>query len=255
MAKKKTKKKGWGFSSSSQSLNECLKQFDKYIVNQQWLKAKQKLEELEQRFPPNKEIFKCWLTLADEQGDQKTYQQKAEEFTLKCPDEADAYLAFIGACIENTYPLLALQTLETFCAKFPHDPNISEANKTRTEIKTFIPELLKDFDLPEERALELGTLNEKGRFLVEMGQSNQARQLFEDLLQLAPNLSPALNNLSLILCSQGELREAIALAMKKKTPEVAHSWLGIWKQIGDEDDSNLDYWCNRLEGKSSWFFK
>lgn len=123
-------------------------------------------------------------------------------------------LAFIGACIQNTYPLLALQTLETFCAKFPHDPNISEANKTRTEIETSVPKLLQDFDLPEERALELGTLNEKGRFLVEIGQSNQARQLFEDLLQLAPNLSPALNNLSLILCSQGELREAIALAQK-----------------------------------------
>ncbi len=45
----------------------------------------------------------------------------------------------------------------------------------------------------------------------------------------------------------------IELAVKKKTPEAALSWLNMWKQLADEDDPNLDYWCNRLEKKSSWF--
>jgi tetratricopeptide (TPR) repeat protein len=39
----------------------------------------------------------------------------------------------------------------------------------------------------------------------------------------------------------------IELCMKKKMPESAKSWLSIWQQIGDEDDSNLQYWCNRLD--------
>jgi hypothetical protein len=43
--------------------------------------------------------------------------------------------------------------------------------------------------------------------------------------------------------------------MKKKTPETANSWLGIWKEIGDEDDPSLEYWCNRLQKKSSWLIK
>ena len=47
----------------------------------------------------------------------------------------------------------------------------------------------------------------------------------------------------------------IELSVKKKTPEAALSWLNMWKQLADEDDPNLDYWCNRLEKKSSWFLK
>jgi tetratricopeptide (TPR) repeat protein len=45
----------------------------------------------------------------------------------------------------------------------------------------------------------------------------------------------------------------IQLAEKQKNREGALSWLNMWKQLGDEDDSNLDYWCDRLENKSSWF--
>ena len=44
----------------------------------------------------------------------------------------------------------------------------------------------------------------------------------------------------------------IQLADKQKNREAALSWLNMWKQLADEDDRNLDYWCNRLEKKSSW---
>ena len=47
----------------------------------------------------------------------------------------------------------------------------------------------------------------------------------------------------------------IQLAVKKKTPEAALSWLNMWKQLADEDDPDLDYWCNRLEKKSFRFWQ
>ena len=149
MSKKKTKKKSWGFSTSSQSLDKYLKQVEQYIFDKQWSKAKKLLEDLEQRFSYDKEIFLWWLTLAYEQSDWTTYQKKAEEFILKHPDEPDAYLALSSGCLNNLYPLLALQTFQDFCAKFPNHPRISEAHETIKDIESSLPELLKDYSLNE----------------------------------------------------------------------------------------------------------
>ena len=46
MAKKKTKKLAWGFSSDSQNIDKYLQKFDRYILKKQWLKAEKILEEL-----------------------------------------------------------------------------------------------------------------------------------------------------------------------------------------------------------------
>ena len=190
MAKKKTKKLAWGFSSDSQNLDKYLQKFDRYILKKQWLKAEKILEELEQRFPSKKEVFECWLTLAYEKGDWQTYQQKATEYSLKHPDEPDAYLTLSSICMQNTYPLLALEALQTFCEKFPNHPEIAEANKKIETIQTIVPELLQDYDLEEQKALDIARLNERGRFLLESHQDTEASKIFTDLMNLAPKFPP-----------------------------------------------------------------
>ena len=82
MAQKKTRSKAWGFGSDSQTLNKCLKEFDGYIVKNQWSKAQKTVEELEQRFSSKKQVLECWLTLAYAKGDWKSYQQKATEYVF-----------------------------------------------------------------------------------------------------------------------------------------------------------------------------
>jgi hypothetical protein len=164
MAKKKTKKLAWGFSSDSQNiLDKYLPKFEKYIRKKQWLKAEKILEELEQRFPSKKEVFECWLTLAYEKGDWHTYQQKATEYSLKHPDEPDVYLTLSAICLQNSYPLLALEALQTFAEKFPNHREIAEANQKIKTIQTIVPELLQDYDLEEQKALDIAILNERGR--------------------------------------------------------------------------------------------
>ena len=212
MAQKKTRKKAWGFGSDSQTLNKCLKEFDSYIIKKQWLKAQKTLEQLEQRFPSKKEVLECWLTLAYAKGNWTTYQQKGTEYTLKHPDEPDAYLTLSSVCLKNTYPLLALEALQNFCDKFPHHPEISEARETIDKIQTMVPELLKDYAREGQQVLEIGILSERGRFLFESNQYTEASKIFEELIKLAPNFPPALNNLSLIRCFEGDLTAAIALA-------------------------------------------
>ncbi|MDJ0650541.1 MAG: tetratricopeptide repeat protein [Xenococcaceae cyanobacterium MO_188.B19] len=214
MAKRKARKKAWGFGSDSQTLNKCLQEFDKYIVKNKWSKAQKIVEELEQRFSSKKEVLECWLTLAYAQNDWTTYQQKATEYTLKHPDEPDAYLTLSSVCLKNTYPLLALEALEKFCQKFPNHAKIPEAKQTIEEIQAIVPELLKDYDLEGQQALEVGRLSEQGRFLFESNQYTDASKILKELISLAPKFPPAFNNLSLIRCFEGDLTEAIALAQQ-----------------------------------------
>ncbi len=212
MAQKKTRKKAWGFGSDSQTLDKCLKEFERYIVKKQWSKAQKTVEQLEKRFSSKKQVLECWLTLAYAKGDWKTYQQKATEYIFKHPDEPDAYLTLSSVCLKNTYPLLALEALQNFCKKFPNHPEIPEANQKIETIQTIVPELLKDYGLEGQQALEIGTLSERGRFLFESNQYPEASKILEQLIDLAPKFPPALNNLSLIRCFEGDLTEAIALA-------------------------------------------
>ena len=167
MARKKTRKKAWGFSSDPQTLDKYLREFERYIIKKQWSKAQKTLEQLDQRFSSKKQVLECWLNLAYEKGDWKTYQQKATEYSLKHPDEPDAYLTLSSVCLKNTYPLLALEALQTFCEKFPTHPEIIDANEKIETIQKMVPELLKDYEIEGQETLEIATLSERGRFLFE----------------------------------------------------------------------------------------
>ena len=150
--------------------------------------------------------------MAYAKGDWKTYQQKATEYSLKHPDEPDAYLNLSSVCLKNTYPLLAIEAWQNFCEKFPNHPKIPEAKQNIEKIQTLVPELLKNYELEGQQALEIGTLNERGRFLFESNEYTEASKILADLINLAPQFPPAFNNLSLIRCFQGDLTGAIALA-------------------------------------------
>ncbi len=174
--------------------------------------------------------------MAYAKADWTTYQQKATEYTLKYPDEPDVYLTLASVCLQNTYPLLALEALQNFCEKFPDHPEIPEARQNIEKIQTMVPELLKDYGLEGQQAIEIGILSERGRFLFESNQYTEASKILEELIDLAPKFPPAFNNLSLIRCFEGDLRAAISLA---------RNYLDN-KELADEDDPDLDYWCNRL---------
>jgi predicted Zn-dependent protease len=276
MTKKNIKSRGWGFSSSpsssSISLNEYLKQIDKYIDKKQWSNAKKKLEKLEQHFPENKKVLQYWLTLTSEKGDWNTHQQKAEEFTLKYPDDPDGYLFLSNVLMKNTYPLLALQTLQDFCNKFPDHPHINDFRKDSADIESILPSLLKDLKLQGEEALKIGRLMERSKFLVDSGKLDESRGILENLIKLAPNFCPAFNNLSQILCSEGNLTEAIDLAQKvlEQDPdnfqalgnlvryyvlsgktESAKEKLEKLKALKN-DDEIVDIWLKKAEALS-WF--
>jgi tetratricopeptide (TPR) repeat protein len=268
MPKKKIKKQAWGFVSSNQSPDNYLQEVNKYIVKKQWSNAKKRLEEIEQRFPCNKDIFYCWLTLASEQNNWMIYQKKAQEFISKYPNEADVYLALSTVCLKNTYPILALQVLQDFCDKFPNHSEISEAKETIKEIKITVPQLLQDYKLEKEKVLEIGKLAEQGRFLFEIGEYDQAKNFFQDLITLAPTFLPALNNQSIILSREGKLTEAIALAQKVLEQEqnnfqalgnLVHFYVLLGetelaethlKKLMTSDNNILDIWLKKAEALS-----
>ena len=117
-----------------------------------------------------------------------------------------------SVCLKNTYPLLALEALQSFCEKFPTHSKFSEAKEQIETIETMVPDLLKDYGIEGEQTLEIATLSERGRFVFESNQYDEASKIFEDLIDLAPKFPPALNNLSLIRCFTGDLAGAIVLA-------------------------------------------
>ncbi len=223
MARKKSQKnnrnkKGWGFGAKSQSIETYLQKFARHIGKEEWSKARDLIEIIEEHFPTSPERFQSWLVLAKERRDWVLYQQKAIEYTQNYPDKPQAYLTLSLGCKQNDHLISAIDALQTFCQKFPEHHEFSNAQQEISELKIIATEVLEHHlennQLTEEELFERVKLNEQGRFWMDSHEYEKAIFTFQELINMAVDFAPAYNNLSLVYSLQGKLSEAIALQKK-----------------------------------------
>ncbi len=63
MAKRKARKKAWGFGSDSQTLNKCLQEFDKYIVKKKVVKGTKNSRRIRAAFFIQERSFRMLVNL------------------------------------------------------------------------------------------------------------------------------------------------------------------------------------------------
>lgn len=213
MAKKKRRRtrKAVGFGASPTQTE--LSQVAIALQNENWVEARDLLEELARRYPKKGDILAELVNVCYELKDFPAYQEACERLLKVTPDDADANFGLAGAYFLNSRPMLALQTFRRCLECWPEHERVPDARKAVAKLEAAFKDLLSDMGLANEKtAVEVAALHE--RVQIEMGRGNYrtARAAVESLLTQLPNFVPALNNLSMIDGFEGKSDRAIAIA-------------------------------------------
>src|SRR5439155_6217757 len=104
------------------------------------------------------------------------YQRICEQLVRLWPDDPDVTLGLAGAYLSNLYPLLALRTFGRFLERWPGHGRADEVRATVSDLEAKLPDLLGDIGLTGDDAVEIATLHEEGRALLEAGRFAAARR-------------------------------------------------------------------------------
>ena len=183
--------------------------------------ARDKLEALNKQFPHHPDILTPLLDVLLDLKDMAAYQEIAEQLVELAPDDPDLRLNLAGSYATNLRPVSALHAFRQFVAAYPNHPRANEVRQSAAELEAHLPEILADVQLTGANAQTAALLHERSLALLERGEHKRARRVIEELLALAPDLIPALNNLSNLLFVEGDLARAAATAQRvlEREPE------------------------------------
>ncbi len=208
-----------------------LRRAEKRIIEENWVGACEILLPLTQQFPQNKKVWEFLSEASFETGQTQLYQKACMGLLAASPNNDDAAYALGGAYFKNQHPMLAMQT---FRRALELNPNHDFAPQVRDLVKSLEPvvqDLLDDFEMSNDEALEITTLHELGQAYLEQGDFAIARATEEEVLQRYPGFSAAYNNLSLIAWLQEDPETAIstAQAVLETEPDNTHALANLVK--------------------------
>jgi tetratricopeptide (TPR) repeat protein len=206
-------------------LENALSEIDKLTEHKRWVEARERLRELDRRYPDNSEILSELLNVAYELHDMRTYLDACERLLKLDPTNADLTLALAGAYLGNLRLASALATFRHFLQQFPQHEHAAEARQEMTELEARMSDLLRDLGVSGESGLEIAMLHERVLGLLDQGKYRQARETADELLKRYPDFPPALNNIAQAYCAEGNLAQAIATTERvlTKHPDNFHA--------------------------------
>jgi tetratricopeptide (TPR) repeat protein len=178
----------------------------------QWRQARDVLESLDEQYPDRAEVLSALATLYNMTQDLPHYQLACSRLSQVKPDEPDMTLMLAGAYVENSRPILAIQTFERFIERWPHHHRAGDVRKALVDLEEIKNNIIAEVGLSEAESLNIAALHETAQSCLEQGQFAQGRQALEELLRIRPDSIPDLNNLSLIYFFESDLEHAIATA-------------------------------------------
>ena len=187
-----------------------LVEVDELTKGKRWIEARDRLEELDRRFPNTAAILGELLNVAYELHDLRTYLDACERLLKLNPNDADLTLALAGAYMGNVRPASALATFRRFLQQFPQHKRAPEARQEVTDLAAKMNEILRDLGIAGEAGLEIAMLHERTLGLLEQGKYRQVRETAEQLLKRHPDFPPAYNNIAQSYFVEGNLALAIA---------------------------------------------
>ncbi len=155
--------------ASRRHLETVLAQVDELIERKRWVEARERLRELDRRYPNNSEVLSELLTVAYELRDLRTYLDACERLLQLDPHDADLTLALAGAYLGNLRPASALATFRRFLQQFPHHERAAETRQEVTELEAHMSDLLRDLGVSGESGLEIALLHERVLGLLDQG--------------------------------------------------------------------------------------
>lgn len=215
----------FNFSNSPRDLREGLERADLSLSNQNPTEALRELLPLNEKYPHNQDILGLLaFTYQDLQNDSGYLYTMLQLEQLNSNNEnykisvADAYL-------QNGFPALALQKCRKIITRWPNNTHASEIHSIIQKLELIISDSSSKLGFSLEPGLDFFSKHEEIQVLMSQGNFKRAKQLAQELIELRPEFSPALNNLSKISWLEGNLIDAIELSKKVLTylPENVHA--------------------------------
>jgi tetratricopeptide (TPR) repeat protein len=213
-------------------LAERLRRIDQLMFSKPLAAARNQLEELDRRYPRQPDILHRLTNVYHDLKDYAAFQAVCERLVAVKPSAAFTQM-LAGAYLLNTMPILALRTFQHFLDRWPDHPRAGEAREMVARLQADVDQLLAGLQLTGPDALELATLHEQVRSLLEQGRYREARQKAEELLRHRPNFLAALNNISQTYFAEGLLEQAIATARRTLAtdPQNVHALSNLTRYL------------------------
>lgn len=193
--------------------------------DKEWPEAWTLLHDLNRRYPRQPEVLYALAQVCLELPDMPGYERACRDLVEVAPPDPDTTLALAGAHLVNVHPFQAVQTFRGFLEKWPDHERASEVRATLDSLEPNLPTLLSELGVEGPDAFEVAALHEEAHALVTAGYPTEARRVIERILRRAPDLVPALNNLSQAYAMEGRFDLAIRTAERALAvdPENAHA--------------------------------
>lgn len=196
------------------ALQAGLAQADALIQRRQWLKARQILDPLAEQFPKSPAPLERLLNIMADQHDWAGYLRTAERLAQLVPDEPLVGLALGNAYALNGRPALAVRQYQRFMARWPAHEEAPALRLKVAELIELLSPAREELGVQDDDWLDLVVMHEEVQVATERGDFDQSIAVGERLLRRLPNMTPLLNNLSLVYFSTGKLERGIELARR-----------------------------------------
>lgn len=209
-----------GFGMKKVDMSADVRRIYRMFVDGDETEAYDQLAHLCYQYPDYLEANQLMANLALELDDMKSYGRACARLMQLQPKNANHVYGFAGTLMTQQHPLLTLKMMQQAIAL---DPDNAMADYAQTSI-AMIEEELDDLlapanNLPKEQAIEVLTLHEWAQVYLNWGDYEKCRETELQVLKMKPDLMAAMNNLSLVDYTTGDLKSAIAYSEEVLTIE------------------------------------
>lgn len=202
-------------ASPDYRLIEGLEDADRLMRRQQWIEARQLLEDLNRRFRSQPQVLARLMDVTLEQGDSLAYLSACEQMQRLESGDPDLVLALIGAYMNNLRPTRALRWLEFFLERWPEHPQAEEARRAKANILEDLAKSFASSDLSQDEWLQLSAQLDEMRTMLDQERYRQAIAIGEALVQRFPRFSAAYTHLAQAAWLDGQWKRAVAVTRQQ----------------------------------------
>jgi tetratricopeptide (TPR) repeat protein len=221
-----------------------------------------------QNYPERIEPHVALAYIALELEDMRSYGQVCAQLMHLQPNNATHVYGLAAALMNGQHPVLSWQTMKQAIAMDDQHYLAESMGQSISQMENLFSELFEPLKLPREQAIALMSLHERAQLHLSWGEYEKCCDLELQVLELKPDMMPALNNLSLVAFMQNDLDRAIAqsekvLAIESENIHALSNLVRYCLLMGNIDQARTfadrleasqanawDSWTKKLEGLS-----
>ncbi len=214
-----------GFGTKQVDLAAELRRIDRLFTDDDTQQAYSQIQALCQRYPGQVELYQRMAHIALELNDMQGYGRACAQLMPLQPKNPNHIYGFASSFMNGAHVVLTWQMFKQAIALDPDNDLVAQAQDSIALLDKALDELLEPTNLPRDEAIAMMTLHEWAQVYLSWGEYEKCRELELQVLEVKPDMMPALNNLSLVAFIQNDLPTAIAQSEQVLTiePENIHA--------------------------------